>query len=344
MAFPWNPRAVLDIYPDGPGFTCVGTTKKGLRCKQSMISGADRSEASQILNTITLFHPTSRTVRENLEDLAYLTLCPRWHRKPGYCQVAGMVQKWQSMIEAHCRSTAATRPTTTPRRRLEVSTRSGTSTPPSPSQGVRTRRASAQSPETVVEEPVTPSTPRRSNILPPQPTISSTSPASAQRSQPSAPATPRRTTTSDSSSGLPTPPATPARQNNASAADLSPRDTSSPRSPRRNGANATTPLLPSTPVASAPAQTPCPRPHSVRRKPITDCCICCEEIHCSEDAVWCRAQCGQNVHRECFRDWRTHSVNKARQRWMDCGEGEENWHEAVNCVFCRTKWKWEWED
>lgn len=29
---------------------------------------------------------------------------------------------------------------------------------------------------------------------------------------------------------------------------------------------------------------------------------------------------------------------------MDFGEGEEDWYEAVDCAFCRAKWKWEWED
>src|SRR5436309_736513 len=98
MSLLWDPRAVLDVYPDSYGFTCVGKTKKGLRCKQSFISGADLSKASRILDTITLWNPKSVDVYDKLSELAYLTLCPRWHRNPGYCQVTEMVHKWYTMI------------------------------------------------------------------------------------------------------------------------------------------------------------------------------------------------------------------------------------------------------
>jgi hypothetical protein len=341
MAFPWDPRAVLNIYPNSQGFTCVGTTKKGSRCGQSMISGADLSQASQILNTITLFHPASRTVHDKLADLAYLTLCPRWHRKPDYCQVTEMVQKWQRTIEAHCDSIATTIPITISHRRPEVATRLGTSTAPKPSSHVRARRAPLPSTEPVVEESPIPSATRRPSILSSRQTVSSTPPASPGRSAASPVAAPSCPPTSGSSSELPTPPTTPTHRISASAVPVSPTNSNFPHPPLHD--NATIPLASSTPVPSVPVQTPCSRPHRIKRKPITDdCCICYEPICCLDDAVWCRAQCGQNVHRECFRDWRVHSLDEAQKRRMDYRE-EDNL-EVVNCVFCRARWRWEWED
>jgi hypothetical protein len=346
MAFPWDPRSVLNIYPDGQGFTCVGTTKKGSRCRQSMISGADLSKASQILNTMTLYHPASRTVRDKLADLAYLTLCPRWHRKPGYSQVTDMVQKWQRTIENHCESTTAMIPITTSQRRPEVPTRTVPRIATSSSEQVRQRRAVSPSPESAAEERVAPSALRRSAIVPRRPTVSSTPPASPERSPSSPPAATPRTPTTSSPPELPTPPRTPSRQNNASATSVSPPSPETSRPASQRGANATPPLTPSTPTPPTTVHTPCSRPHRVTRKPITeDCGICYEPICCLDDAVWCRAQCGQNIHRECFRDWRTHCLAQAEERSMDRDDGEEeNGLEAVRCVFCRASWRWEWQD
>src|SRR5271154_1588672 len=90
MAFLWDPRAVLNTYPDSSGFTCVGITQRGARCRQAMISGGDLCKASQILDTMASFPPRSRHVHDMLSQLAFLTLCPRWHRKTGYSQVAEM--------------------------------------------------------------------------------------------------------------------------------------------------------------------------------------------------------------------------------------------------------------
>jgi hypothetical protein len=43
-----------------------------------------------------------------------------------------------------------------------------------------------------------------------------------------------------------------------------------------------------------------------KRKPIDgDCPICFNDMEASGDEkiVWCRAACGQNIHRECFEMW-----------------------------------------
>jgi hypothetical protein len=42
----------------------------------------------------------------------------------------------------------------------------------------------------------------------------------------------------------------------------------------------------------------------VERKPLEDCPICIEDIEVHEGTVWCKRQCGQNFHAECFRPWK----------------------------------------
>ncbi|KAF4626788.1 hypothetical protein G7Y89_g11365 [Cudoniella acicularis] len=62
-----------------------------------------------------------------------------------------------------------------------------------------------------------------------------------------------------------------------------------------------------------------------QRKPIEgDCPVCVmefDESDKSEDILWCKAACGNNIHRHCFEQW-------ARTK-----SGE------VKCVYCRTPWK-----
>ncbi|KAM0326142.1 hypothetical protein ACHAQA_006736 [Verticillium albo-atrum] len=62
-----------------------------------------------------------------------------------------------------------------------------------------------------------------------------------------------------------------------------------------------------------------------RRKPIEgDCPICFDElsVQSSEKIVWCRAACGQNIHRDCFETW----AKTKRQS-------------EVTCPFCRSVWE-----
>lgn len=41
-----------------------------------------------------------------------------------------------------------------------------------------------------------------------------------------------------------------------------------------------------------------------------------------EDLVWCKAACGQNIHRTCF------------QQWQRSKSGQ-----MTKCVYCRSEWK-----
>jgi hypothetical protein len=71
---------------------------------------------------------------------------------------------------------------------------------------------------------------------------------------------------------------------------------------------------------SAVRTEPLAQPGSVQRKPIEDCYVCQERIESAEDAVWCRKACGQNLHRECFEEWRrSNHSNAVIRRPTRCG-------------------------
>ncbi|KAL9592237.1 MAG: hypothetical protein Q9179_006917 [Wetmoreana sp. 5 TL-2023] len=61
------------------------------------------------------------------------------------------------------------------------------------------------------------------------------------------------------------------------------------------------------------------------RKPIEgDCPICYTEFDAeNEDIVWCKAACGNNIHKQCFEQWARSQTRKA----------------DVRCVYCRTSWQ-----
>lgn len=69
-----------------------------------------------------------------------------------------------------------------------------------------------------------------------------------------------------------------------------------------------------------------------KRRPVEgDCPICFSELDpaSNEAIVWCKAACGQNMHKECFETWAT----TKRQSGSYAGRGE------VTCPMCRTKWE-----
>ncbi|KAL6231785.1 hypothetical protein BDW75DRAFT_34563 [Aspergillus navahoensis] len=54
-----------------------------------------------------------------------------------------------------------------------------------------------------------------------------------------------------------------------------------------------------------------------------DCPICFMEFKPDkEDIVWCRAACGNNIHKACFQKWAASSN-----------------HQGVRCVYCRSPWQ-----
>eukprot|EP01083_Nonionella_stella_P025481 70152_1 len=67
------------------------------------------------------------------------------------------------------------------------------------------------------------------------------------------------------------------------------------------------------------------------RKPLdgADCPVCMEEFKGSEATTYCRARCGNNVHVQCFNEWRANAER----------DGND-----VECMFCRAKWVFGKED
>ncbi|CZR64627.1 uncharacterized protein PAC_14525 [Phialocephala subalpina] len=63
----------------------------------------------------------------------------------------------------------------------------------------------------------------------------------------------------------------------------------------------------------------------VHRRPIDEeCFVCMEAINSPQDAVWCKGECGKNLHLVCFAQW-------ARGKM----QGE------VKCGHCRAPWVWD---
>ena len=54
-----------------------------------------------------------------------------------------------------------------------------------------------------------------------------------------------------------------------------------------------------------------------------DCAICYETLDDHTSLVWCRAQCGQNLHAACFAQWRGTKLKQG---------------DAVDCPHCRSAW------
>lgn len=76
-------------------FTCIGTTKKGTRCGQSMISNFDKSSATTRIAKMASPGPGDIVLfdMKALRELADWMLCPRWHRDK-LPQGAGIASRW----------------------------------------------------------------------------------------------------------------------------------------------------------------------------------------------------------------------------------------------------------
>lgn len=110
MATYWNFREILDLYPESSEsshFTCVGMTKKGARCRNSFISRNALSRAGELLDSMDR-QKKLRSSFKHLEELAILTLCPRWHNgdHPANSQVSQTEDRWRSLIAQHERKLA----------------------------------------------------------------------------------------------------------------------------------------------------------------------------------------------------------------------------------------------
>jgi hypothetical protein len=68
--------------------------------------------------------------------------------------------------------------------------------------------------------------------------------------------------------------------------------------------------------------------HDKNRKDLEgDCPICFMPFEEADATVYCQAQCGQNIHKECFEMW---AATKRQDR---------NARNPVTCPMCRTPWQ-----
>ncbi|KKY38530.1 putative SWIM zinc finger protein [Diaporthe ampelina] len=83
--------------------------------------------------------------------------------------------------------------------------------------------------------------------------------------------------------------------------------------------------------APAPADESSPGKDKNRKTADGDCPICFEEMQAGdakEPLVWCKAACGQNIHKECFEMW-------AATKRAGGGGGRT----VVSCPYCRSAWE-----
>lgn len=92
----WDPYKILDIYPNGPGFTCVGIALySNERCRWRFIDESIRRNACRQLDLIALSRPSTVT-RQSLELLADNILCHNHKR-----QMYDKVTDWDRLISKH---------------------------------------------------------------------------------------------------------------------------------------------------------------------------------------------------------------------------------------------------
>jgi hypothetical protein len=98
MSVSRNFRKILDVDPDSPRFHCVGV-KDGNQCGQRkfFFKKDDLFQASSLLTKMD--GETLKGSYRYLEEVAFLTLCPRWHRKPEYSQVGQVARRWTQKIQ-----------------------------------------------------------------------------------------------------------------------------------------------------------------------------------------------------------------------------------------------------
>lgn len=79
----------------------------------------------------------------------------------------------------------------------------------------------------------------------------------------------------------------------------------------------TAPALPSS-QAEAAGDSP-----SNRKEVSGDCPICFTEFSpTTDEIVWCKAACGNNIHKDCFEQWAKSQSGK-----------------VIRCVYCRQQWQ-----
>jgi hypothetical protein len=103
------PPEFAEYDPLGPDFTCIGTTQKGNRCGERMISGGSKQAAANRLKVMRSEDPGNSFELAQLQKLADWMLCPRWHldKKPQGIEIA---RRWHRKLESARAALLARRP------------------------------------------------------------------------------------------------------------------------------------------------------------------------------------------------------------------------------------------
>lgn len=349
----WNPQALLGVDPRSERYTCRGTTKKGKRCRNP-VKNSDRTRATRMLDTLAYHPPTSTTVEDDLQEIAELCLCKRLHRGT---QVEDIVTDWTDVIAESFLRRGRTEDlsySSTGSRTESTSSRYARSLAPSPESLTRvsTRSASSRTSEESIQS--------RPNATPPQHSRHSSTSTPPSEDVPHINHTHevmRRPITDacgvcyeaiHSLEDAVWCRAECGQNIHRECWDLWSAEWHSQRSDANTDeeeqpscvfcrapwveAEATSSPEPEPMSSRTSSSTHTHSPHEVTRRPITDdCVICFDAIQNLEDAVWCRGQCGHNVHSHCWGRWsREHSSNRSAAGM--------NVDTPPTCVLCRAPW------
>ncbi|KAF2469080.1 uncharacterized protein BDR25DRAFT_343888, partial [Lindgomyces ingoldianus] len=330
----WNPRNVLRVENDG---RCVGwAPSKGRKC-HNIVAGHNLREMDDLLRKLSISQPDadSRSIRDMLKQLAIVGLCVRNHRD----QAGNMYETWRERIR-HAFPEGAIGVT-----QSGQSTRNPSSTTPSLPGSDRAELDELH--ETIcvlqrgLDEILTqtsrPRSSRSSNDTQWQQwarSIQSRLDGVSARATPQSPSQPRTTMPASSTTGLLS------RQTPATSStpppDNSSRPPAEPSSSRNSTIQSHQPSVPSRVSTSsisslnlsrASSSRTC-RGNHVRRRTIDEECTICQadepmSLQPLNHLVWCKAQCGRSVHKDCFESWRSENLVQRR---------------GIKCVHCRADW------
>jgi hypothetical protein len=345
----WDVRSVLEIHAEKQ---CIGWAPSKRRKCTCAISSQNWESLKSLTHKIGEQPPDAEELRSQLERLAYLGLCVRFHRGT---QVASMVEKWTPKIDAIARAAEHASISTpdsplTPQPRLRE--------PSQRTQAIPTAISdSASSPERIQPVSATPfGLPSPRPTPPPGPAYSSRTLYSrtGNMSLPVPQATMAALYESDEallqaadqslharrrltlgSLSIPRSPSLESYQRTQAIPTATPDSASSPERiqpvPAVTAASATSSGPPShrTTLPQRPASptTRCTRSHAGRRSLGDECPICYEGEPLStfpaSALTWCTSSCGRAVHTTCFTAWAEQSVLSG---WK------------LNCPVCRADW------
>jgi hypothetical protein len=99
---PYNlPEDLMTLDPLSAGFTCIGITQKGSRCRQSYISNHAKTAAKAQLEIVRSGKPGNAFEMPQLQELASWMLCPRWHNDTAQCpQDRQVASRWYRELKS----------------------------------------------------------------------------------------------------------------------------------------------------------------------------------------------------------------------------------------------------